>query len=140
LFPVGQEKSEAFLLGVLSSIPFDWYARKFIETALNFHLFSAFPIPEPLASKAKDRAIELAGKLAAVDESYQDCASAVGVGVGELEKVADKEAAVAELDALVSIFYGLDSTQVDNIFSTFHRGWDFSGRLDKVQHYMKEWS
>jgi hypothetical protein len=140
LFPVGQEKSEAFLLGVLSSIPFDWYARKFIETALNFHLFSAFPIPEPLASKAKDRAIELAGKLAAADDSYKDWASAVGVGVGELEKVADKEAAVAELDALVSIFYGLDSTQVDHIFSTFHRGWDFSGRLDKVQHYMKEWS
>ena len=140
LMPIGKEKTEAFLLAVLGSIPFDWYARKFIETALNFHLFSAFPIPEPRTGKAVNRAIELAGKLAAVDDSFKDWASTVGVGVGELQQVADKEAAVAELDALVSVFYGLDSTQVAHIFATFHRGWNFSDRLDKVQHYMKEWS
>lgn len=140
LLPIGREKTEAYLLAVLSSIPFDWYGRKFIESALNFHLFSAFPIPEPQEGKAKDRAIQLSGMLAAVDGSYADWAKAVGVEVGQLKKPLEKEEAIAELDALVAIFYGLDSKQLAHIFSTFHRGWDYSDRLDKVQYFLKEWS
>ena len=38
MFPRGDEKDEAFLLGILSSIPLDWYARRFVETNVNFFL------------------------------------------------------------------------------------------------------
>src|SRR5262249_54292572 len=31
LFPTGSASDEAFLLGIMCSIPFDWYARRFVE-------------------------------------------------------------------------------------------------------------
>jgi hypothetical protein len=45
LFPKGDERDQAYLLGVLSSIPLDWYARRFVEISLNFHIVNGFPIP-----------------------------------------------------------------------------------------------
>ena len=47
LWPRGDEKDQAFLLGVLSSIPLDWYARRFVEVNLNFFILNPFPIPRP---------------------------------------------------------------------------------------------
>ena len=47
LWPKGDERDQAYLLGVLSSIPLDWYARRVVETHVNFHLFNAFPVPRP---------------------------------------------------------------------------------------------
>ena len=43
----GTPKDEAYLLGVLSSIPLDWYARRFVEVNFNFFLFNPLPIPRP---------------------------------------------------------------------------------------------
>ena len=39
-FPTGKEKDESYLLGILSSIPLDWYARRFIEVNFNFFIFN----------------------------------------------------------------------------------------------------
>ncbi|MFB6188049.1 MAG: hypothetical protein ABEI86_14440, partial [Halobacteriaceae archaeon] len=47
LWPRGDERDEAYLLGILCSIPLDWYARRFVETTLNFHILNGFPIPRP---------------------------------------------------------------------------------------------
>jgi hypothetical protein len=47
LWPRGDEKDEAYLLGVLSSIPLDWYARRFVETHLTFFVLAPFPVPRP---------------------------------------------------------------------------------------------
>ena len=40
-------RDEAYLLGVLSSIPLDWYARRYVELNLAYGLLSSFPIPRP---------------------------------------------------------------------------------------------
>src|SRR5439155_510401 len=45
LWPRGDERAQAYLLGVLCSIPLDWYARRFVEINLNFYLFNPLPIP-----------------------------------------------------------------------------------------------
>ena len=47
VFTRGNEKDEAYLLGVLSSIPLDWYARRCVETHVNYFVFNPFPIPRP---------------------------------------------------------------------------------------------
>ena len=47
LWPRGDERDEAYLLGVMSSIPLDWYARRFVEVNMGFHILNALPVPRP---------------------------------------------------------------------------------------------
>jgi len=131
---------EAFLLGVLASIPLDWYARRFVELSLNFFILKAFPIPElKPESLLADRVITIAGRLAAVDDRYAEWAAEVGVEVGTANAEPTKSELIAELDALVSLLYGLTQEQVEHIFATFHRGWNYAARLERVLAYYEQW-
>jgi hypothetical protein len=136
LRPHGIEKDEAFLLGVLSSISLDWYARRIVELHLTFFVFNDFPIPRPNRDDSLwQRVVSLSGRLAAPDERFADWAKAVGVRYGPLE--ADgKEDMIHELDAAVAHLYGLSESQLRHIFETFHVGWDYEDRLaSTLDHY-----
>jgi hypothetical protein len=139
LWPKGDERDQAYLLGVLCSIPLDWYARRFVETHVNYHVFNPFPIPRLGGDDASRRRIEeIAGRLAAVDDRYASWADAVGVPVGCVTDEAEKADLVAELDAAVARAYGLDEADVREIFETFHESWDFEPRLRAVlAHYRR---
>jgi len=136
----GDEKAEAFLLGVMSSIPFDWGARRWVELHLTFELLNALPVPvyDPDSAAAK-RVVEIAGRLAAVDGRYADWAGNAGVPVGSVRTRPDKDDLVAELDALVSLLYGLSEDQVEHVFAAFHRGWNYASRLDAVLKHYRVW-
>lgn len=136
----GDVKAEAFLLGVMSSITFDWGARRWVELHLTFELLNALPVPvyDPDAAAAK-RVVEIAGRLAAVDDRYAEWAAEVAVPVGSVKNQAEKGDLVAELDALVGLLYGLTEDQVEHVFATFHRGWDFEARLDAVLKHRRVW-
>ncbi len=124
---------EAFLLGVLSSIPLDWYARRFVELGMNFQILNGLPIPaQNLEDGRCKRLIENAGRLAAVDERYAAWAKAVGIKVGSVKAEDEKDSLISENDALVAHMYGLSRAQLEHIFKTFHRGWDYGPRLEKV--------
>jgi len=136
----GSARSEAYLLGVLSSIPLDWYARRYVELHLNFHIFNNLPVPTYRPGMAlTDRVVELAGRLAAVDGRYGPWAEEVGVEVGTANDEPTKTEMIAELDALVSLLYGLTQEQVEHVFATFHRGWDYAARLARVLTYYEQW-
>lgn len=137
--PRADAKKEAFLLAVLSSLEMDWYARKFIESKVMNHFLNAFPIPEYSAGTLGRRIVDLSGRLAAVDDSFSEWARDVGVPVGSLMDGQQKEDAIYELDALVSLAYGLSRQQVEHIFQTFHRGWDYTPRLSRVLEFYDEW-
>lgn len=138
---MGSTADEALILGLLSSIPFDWYARRFVEITLSFEILSAFPTPEPAPSSPLHlRAIEIAGRLAAVDERYTEWAAEVGVPVGSANDPTVKNDLIAELDAVVSHLYGLSREQVQIIFETFHRGWDYAPRLAAVLAHYDRWA
>lgn len=123
LWPRGDECDEAFLLGVLSSLPLDWYARRFVETNVNFFILNPFPIPRPSRDDPLwQRAVALAGRLAAVDDRYADWAAAVGVECGPVDDKL-KFDMICELDAVVALLYGLDEKHLRHIFETFHEGW-----------------
>jgi hypothetical protein len=129
----GDERMEAFLLGVLSSIPLDWYARRFVELGMNFQILNGLPIPaQNLEDGRCKRLIENAGRLAAVDERYAAWAKAVGIKVGSVKAEDEKDSLISENDALVAHMYGLSRAQLEHIFKTFHRGWDYGPRLEKV--------
>lgn len=71
LWTRGDERDQAYLLGVLSSIPLDWYARRYVETHVNYHVFYPLPVPRPSRDdRLRRRLEELSGRLAAVDERY----------------------------------------------------------------------
>jgi hypothetical protein len=140
LWPRGDERDEAYLLGVLASIPLDWYARRFVETHVNYHILNAFPIPRPgRNSRLRERAVSLSGRLAAKDDRYEDWATSIGVDCGELDEENELEK-IYELDAVVAHLYGLSREHVEVIFETFHDGWDYEERLDRVLDYYASWA
>ncbi|MCY3976568.1 MAG: hypothetical protein OXG23_00585 [Chloroflexi bacterium] len=135
----GDELDEAYLLGMLSSIPLDWYARRFVELNMDPHIVNALPIPRPTRDNPLwQRVVTLAGRLAAVDERYADWAAAVGVDYGPLDP-ATKDDMIFELDAVVAHLYGLDAEQLAHIFATFHVGWDYHERLRGVLGHFHKW-
>lgn len=129
----GTEVDEAFVLGVLSSLPLDWYLRRYLELGMNFHIFNGLPIPQVASDDLRfQQIVNNSGRLAAVDERYSDWAKAVGVKVGSVKTDAEKDSLIAENDALVAHLYGLTRAQLEHVFKTFHRGWDYAPRLEKV--------
>jgi len=140
LWPRGNETDEAYLLGVLSSIILDWYARRFVETGLNYHIFKSLPIPRPgRENTLRQRVVELSGRLAAVDDRYAEWADAVGVEYGPLGEDT-KQQMIYELDAVVAHLYGLTREHVEVIFETFHDGWDYEERLAAVLEHYDSWA
>lgn len=139
LWSRGDERDQAYLLGVLCSIPLDWYARRFVEVSLNYHIFNTFPVPRPSRDNPLwQRTVELAGRLACPDERFADWAASVGVDYGRLD-ANTQEDMIAELDAVVAHLYGLDEGLLRHIFETFHVGWDYSTRLAAVLKHYNSW-
>jgi hypothetical protein len=137
----GEEADEAYLLGVLSSLPFDWYTRRFVELKMSYGLLNAFPVPRPHeADSCRQRVIAIAGRLAAVDARYANWAEKVSVPVGSVTDEATKDDLIAELNALVAHLYGLGRSDVEHIFATFHRGWDYQSRLALVLAHYDRWA
>jgi hypothetical protein len=107
---------------------------------MNLHILNGLPIPvldteSPIAA----RIVQIAGQLAAVDERYEEWANEVGVPVGSVTTQSEKDDLISELDALVSLLYGLTEDQVEHVFDTFHRGWNYRPRLEAVLEHYARW-
>jgi hypothetical protein len=138
LWPSGDERDQAYLLGVLSSMPLDWYARRVVEISLNFHLLNAFPIPRPPRDDRHRREVEsIAGRLAAVDDWFKDWGTAVGIAVDSV-KENERDSLLARLDAAVAHLYGLNGDDLKVVYETFHAGADYSSRLASVLEHHKD--
>lgn len=138
LFTEGSARDEAYLLGVLSSMILDWYARRVVELHVNFYLLNNFPIPEhynddPVAQ----RVVQIAGRLAAVDDRYAEWAAEVGVEVGSVTDDETRLDLVYELDACVAYLYGLNEDDLAVIYETFHVGADYSARHARVLEHFR---
>ena len=116
----GSTSDEAYLLGVLCSMPCDWQARRTVELVMSFEQIRLLTVPDPgEGHPLRDRVVEIAGRLAAVDERFADWAAAVGVLVGSANDADTKADLIAELDACVAHLYGLDSDDLAVLYSTF---------------------
>ncbi len=137
LWPRGDAKDLFFLLGILSSIPLDWQARRVIETNVSFGKINDFPIPRPgTESKTWQKVVEIAGLLACEDERFACFARKNGVARHQLDSD-ERLDMVHELDALAAHLYGLDEKQLIHIFETFHVGWEYDERLDGVLRHFR---
>jgi hypothetical protein len=139
LWPRGDAKDQAFLVGVLSSLPLDWYARRFVETHVNFFVLNPFPVPRPARSDRRwQRVVELAGRLACPDKRFANWAKAVGVDAGPLPED-EKADMICELDAVIAHLYGLSEPQLRHVFETFHEGWDYGATLAATLEHHRDW-
>lgn len=140
LFPRGNPKDITYLLGILSSIPLDWYARRIAELGINFFLIKSLPVPRPQKeSLLRSRVISLAGRLACNDERFKLWSREIGVEYGPLPQN-EKDNMICELDSVVAHLYGLSENQLTQIFETFRIGWDYESRLDETLLHYKDWA
>lgn len=117
VFPEGEAIEQAFVVGVLNSLPFDWQARRFVETHLNFYVLDMLCLPPPERTDVAAVASR-AARLSCVDERFEGFAKAAGVECGPLDD--DERVKLrAEVDALAANAYGLTRADLDVIFSDF---------------------
>lgn len=121
IFPEGDERDQAYLLGVMCSLPFDWIARRRVESHLSYFILNSLVVPRP-SDRHRDprwrRAVDLAARLGAVDERYAAFAEACGVAYGPIAP-SEKFAKVAELDAVIAHLYGVGRSELDMMFDDF---------------------
>ena len=134
----GSAADEAYVLGVLCSMPLDWQARRTVELHITFEQLNQLTIPDPgEGHPVRDRVVEIAGRLAAVDERFAEWAAEVGVPVGSVRDKATKQDLVCELDACVAHLYGLDESDLAVVYETFHEGADYSERHAAVLEHFR---
>ncbi|MBC8367617.1 hypothetical protein H8E52_09430 [bacterium] len=139
LNPYEKSRHEAALLGILSSIPLDWWVRRFVEGHVDEEAFMSLRIPEfNPQQRVWHRTIHLAGRLASPDNRFAGWAKEVGVTHGPLD-ADEKQEMIHELDAVVACLYGLNQKHLIHIFETFHEGWDYHARLDATLGHFRAW-
>jgi hypothetical protein len=126
-------RAEAFLLGILSSLPLDWFARRYVELHLNFHIAHGLPVPwDGLETNLGNQLINLVfsrlSKISTVADWTDQLAEAGALDLGEMSDV-DFE---AKVHGTASALYGLDEEQVRHIFETFHVGSDYGPLLQST--------
>ena len=135
----GTARDEAYLLGVLCSMPCDWQARRTVELNMTFEQVGLLTIPDPgEGHPVRDRVVEIAGRLAAVDDRFEEWAAEVGVPVGSANDETVKQDLICELDACVAHLYCLDEEDLAVIYETFSENVDYSGRHADVLARFRE--
>ena len=117
VFPSGSPGEASYVLGVLNSLAFDWQARRFIETNLNFFILDLLSFPPPVANEENEIA-RRAARLSCLDERFAEFAREAGVDCGPLDRD-QRDALRAEIDALVTHAYSLHQDDLEVIFSDF---------------------
>jgi len=139
LFPKGSAADMAYVLGVMSSIPFDWQARRSVEINLSYYVLYALTLPRPSENNsARGRIVAIVAELTCVDSRFKDWATSLGREISEQIGNEIKDELLAELDALVAHLFGLSENQLRYIYENFQRGTVLSDRLEKALGYLTE--
>jgi hypothetical protein len=116
-FVEGNHRERAACCAVMNSLPFDWQARRFVETNLNYFILELLTVPK-FSDHVYDELVVLGARLSCPDERFADVAEACGTTVGVLTD--DERLAMrARVDALVAYSYGLTSNDLEVIFADF---------------------
>ena len=116
-FHLWDASEQAYVLGVFNSTPFDWQARRSVETTLNYFILNSLTFPPP-DNTPWERIGRLAARLSCVDERFAEFAEEAGVECGQLTD-GQRSDMRAEIDALVARAYDLTVDELRFIFTDF---------------------
>ena len=124
----GDARDEAYLLGILSSIPLDWFARRFIEIQVGFYIVNPLRIPEVGRDCTIRRRIEvlIASLYKNQEDSIEKWSNTVLDGTEADNR--DTVTIQAEIDLLVSRLFDLDINELQVIYQTFQTGGTVNGK------------
>ena len=105
------------VLGIYNSTPFDWLARRYVETTFNHFIMYGLTFPPP-DNTPWERIGKLSARLSCVDERFADFATEAGVEWGEVTPMQRSDMR-AEIDALVAQAYDLTTDELRFIFTDF---------------------
>lgn len=123
---------DVLLLAVFSSRVFDWMVRLYVEGTMRQGLLNSLPVPDvdfedKRFGLLQDSVVGILG----TDVSLREWVQQVKPATSEVA-YSDVQDDLARIDAVVASLYGLRSQQIEHVFKTFHRGWDYAAHLKKV--------
>lgn len=119
ILPDGGRPAEAYLLGVMNSLVFNWLARRMVELHVNFFVLNLLRVPDARLDSAPARAIiQPAARLQAVHKVYAPWGRELGISCGPLEE-AEREALRLSVETAVLRAYGLEAQDLDVILEDF---------------------
>jgi len=110
-------RAEAACLAIMNSLVFDWQARRFVETHLNFFVLEGLRIPD-LDDEQFGSLADAAARLSCVDERFDEFAASAGVEAGSLSP-GERISLRAEIDARVALAWDLDRAELEVVFDGF---------------------
>ncbi len=116
-FANGGGTARAASLGVLNSLPFDWQARRFVETHLNFFVLEGLVVPD-IGDHDYAEVARCAARLSCLDERFAAFAESTGVKVGPLDDD-ERDRLKVEIDARVARAWKLSDDDVSVMFDDF---------------------
>ena len=116
-FASGGPPQQAACIAVMNSVAFDWQARRFVETHLNFFVLQGLCLP-PLSDEDFDAIAGASARLSCADERFADFASAVGIEPRELN-AEEREQLRVEIDARVAHAWKLTADDMHLILRDF---------------------
>jgi Eco57I restriction-modification methylase len=118
-FVRGGPAEQAACLAVMNSIPFDWQARRYIETNVNFFIIEALCVPR-LSDDDLVAVARAAARLSCVDDRFTDFAAALGIEPVALVPDAREQLRI-EIDARVARAWNLTSDDLTVMLRDFTR-------------------
>jgi hypothetical protein len=112
--------AEAACLALMNSLVFDWQARRFVETNVNFFILEGLRLPR-LDDESFDALAATAASLSCPDDRFADFAAATDVEVEELSNE-QRLTLRAEIDGLVARAWDLTPAELEVVFEDFTEG------------------
>jgi hypothetical protein len=117
VFVDGGHRERAACCAVMNSLPFDWQARRFVETDVLYFILELMSVPE-LTDDAYAELVSLGAELACPDDRFALVAAECGVMPHEFAPE-EKTAKRARIDAIVAHGYGLRPANLPTLFADF---------------------
>lgn len=113
----GGPAAQAACLGLMNSLPFDWQARRFVESHVSFFLLEGLRLPSLPDGDLEEVALA-AARLSCPDERFADFAAALGIAARPLPGE-ERERLRVEIDARCCRAWGLDGGDLDVVLADF---------------------